>query len=296
MPGAHGPELPLSQLSKRRAAFADHALHLGTNGRKADAFGFYEQLTPDDMPFQHGTGTDGQLSSHVRRHRNLVLACDSGSTCHALWRVMRGLWARKSRSEAAGRSARDLLRSVIDGQAKERALVAERRRSLEAERADLDQRIQPWCEAFEAGGNLAELGVDRLRGAPGPRAAVDRGDRAKIALRRGPSAGNGVSETLRADSRGGVAAVASECIFRRMPRMQVYLPDDLYRLVKKGRLPASELLQDAVRAEVRRRALLEETEKYLAELAAEVGQPGTRQRSRAKAIVAQVAQRRRKAS
>jgi hypothetical protein len=40
--------------------------------------------------------------------------------------------------------------------------------------------------------------------------------------------------------------------------MQVYLPDDLYDLVKKRRLPASELLQDAVRAEVRRRQLLEE--------------------------------------
>ena len=34
--------------------------------------------------------------------------------------------------------------------------------------------------------------------------------------------------------------------------MQVYLPDELYRLVKKRRLPASELLQSAVRAEVRR--------------------------------------------
>ena len=76
--------------------------------------------------------------------------------------------------------------------------------------------------------------------------------------------------------------------------MQVYLPDDLYKLVKKGRLPASELLQKAVRAEVRRRELLRETEKYLAELAAEVGQPSPRQRSRARAIAAQVGQRRRR--
>lgn len=29
----------------------------------------------------------------------------------------------------------------------------------------------------------------------------------------------------------------------------MYLPDELYALVKKRRLPASELLQDAVRAE-----------------------------------------------
>ena len=41
-----------------------------------------------------------------------------------------------------------------------------------------------------------------------------------------------------------------------MPRMQVYLPDELYNLVKKRRLPASELLQKAVRAELRRRDLL----------------------------------------
>ena len=79
--------------------------------------------------------------------------------------------------------------------------------------------------------------------------------------------------------------------------MQVYLPDDLYKLVKKGKLPASELLQSAVRAEVRRRVLLAETEKYLGELAAEVGQPSARQRSQAKAIVTQIVQRgRRKAS
>jgi hypothetical protein len=31
--------------------------------------------------------------------------------------------------------------------------------------------------------------------------------------------------------------------------MQVYLPDDLYKHVKTGHLPASELLQQAVRAD-----------------------------------------------
>ena len=81
-----------------------------------------------------------------------------------------------------------------------------------------------------------------------------------------------------------------------MPRMQVYLPDDLYKLVKARRLPASELLQVAVRAEVRRLELLAETDKYLAELASHVGKPTARQRARASAIVQQVASgRRRKA-
>lgn len=73
-----------------------------------------------------------------------------------------------------------------------------------------------------------------------------------------------------------------------MPRMQVYLPDDLYKAVKKGRLPASELLQDAVRAEVRRRELMREADRYLAELEAEVGAPSPRQRARATAVVSRI--------
>lgn len=53
--------------------------------------------------------------------------------------------------------------------------------------------------------------------------------------------------------------------------MQVYLSDDLYEQVKTRHLPASELLQDAVRAEVRRQDLLGETDTYLARLLGEVG-------------------------
>lgn len=69
-----------------------------------------------------------------------------------------------------------------------------------------------------------------------------------------------------------------------MPRMQVYLPDELYEAVKTRGLPASELLQEAVRAELRRRALLEETDAYLAELFAEVGEPSAEDHARAEAI------------
>lgn len=78
----------------------------------------------------------------------------------------------------------------------------------------------------------------------------------------------------------------------RMPRMQVYLPADLYKLVKKGRLPASELLQGAVRAEVRRRELLREADRYVAELTAEVGEPSARQRARASAVAQRIVERR----
>ena len=76
-----------------------------------------------------------------------------------------------------------------------------------------------------------------------------------------------------------------------MPRMQVYLPDDLYRLVKKRRLPASELLQSAVRAEVRRRDLLLETDRFTTALVAEVGEPAAAERSRAKAVAQRIARR-----
>lgn len=66
-----------------------------------------------------------------------------------------------------------------------------------------------------------------------------------------------------------------------MPRMQVYLPDDLHRLVKERGLPASELLQEAVRAEVRRLDLLAATADHRAALVAEVGEPGRAERDRA---------------
>ena len=76
--------------------------------------------------------------------------------------------------------------------------------------------------------------------------------------------------------------------------MQVYLPDELYELVKARRLPASELLQDAVRAEVRRLELLAEADKYLAGLVAQVGKPTARQRARARAVAQQIVGRTRR--
>jgi len=78
---------------------------------------------------------------------------------------------------------------------------------------------------------------------------------------------------------------------RRMPRMQVYLPDDLYAEVKEQGLPASELLQQAVRSEVRRRALLEETDRYVEELVAEVGEPSARDLAVAEELVARLKRR-----
>jgi hypothetical protein len=74
-----------------------------------------------------------------------------------------------------------------------------------------------------------------------------------------------------------------------MARMQVYLPDDLYKLVKDRGLPASELLQKAVRAELRRLELLAETDRYVADLVTEVGPPTEAQRTQAAAVARRLA-------
>jgi len=73
--------------------------------------------------------------------------------------------------------------------------------------------------------------------------------------------------------------------------MQVYLPDELYKAVKKRRLAASELLQNAVRAEVRRLEIMAEGDKYFAELEAEVGRGTAQQRARAVALARRIAAR-----
>jgi len=79
-----------------------------------------------------------------------------------------------------------------------------------------------------------------------------------------------------------------------MPRMQVYLPDELYDLVKTRRLPASELLQGAVRAELRRLDLLEEGDRYLRDLVSQVGEPRATERARAHVVAGRVATRARR--
>ena len=70
-----------------------------------------------------------------------------------------------------------------------------------------------------------------------------------------------------------------------MPRLQVYLPDDLHRQVKERGLPASELLQIAVRAMVERVEALEALDSYITELEAELGPTSSQQSNRADAIV-----------
>lgn len=73
--------------------------------------------------------------------------------------------------------------------------------------------------------------------------------------------------------------------------MQVYLPDELYASVKKHRLPASELLQRAVRAELFRLELLGESDRYVERLSSQVGEPSPRERAKARAVAARIARR-----
>lgn len=73
-----------------------------------------------------------------------------------------------------------------------------------------------------------------------------------------------------------------------MPRLHVYLPDDLYQIVKERQLPASRLLQEAVRAERHRQAVLEETDRYIAEIIQEVGEPSAEDWAQAEALVRRI--------
>jgi len=98
----------------------------------------------------------------------------------------------------------------------------------------------------------------------------------------------------RAKGRAALTPRREVCINRRMPRMQVYLPDDLYDIVKARRLPASELLQIAVRAELRRLELLEEGDRYLGELVSQVGEPSAAERARAGALAGRIVRRARR--
>lgn len=66
--------------------------------------------------------------------------------------------------------------------------------------------------------------------------------------------------------------------------MQVYLPEELYHAVKERGLPASDLLQKAVRAELRRQDLLAETDRYVEELVAKVGSPTAASTAKAEAL------------
>lgn len=78
--------------------------------------------------------------------------------------------------------------------------------------------------------------------------------------------------------------------------MQVYLPDELYDEVKQRGISPSELLQQAVRAELRRTALQEATDRYVTELIDEVGEPSEAAAAKAESIARRLDAHRRAAA
>lgn len=69
----------------------------------------------------------------------------------------------------------------------------------------------------------------------------------------------------------------------------MYLPDDLYALLKEGGMSASQLLQGAVREEARRQELCSALDAYLAEMDALYDPPSEEERAAAEAWAAEVA-------
>lgn len=69
---------------------------------------------------------------------------------------------------------RALLRDLIGSEAGLRRRLTKQTQELAARRADLDQRIARWCDAFESGAGIAELGPERLRALRQEREEVER--------------------------------------------------------------------------------------------------------------------------
>lgn len=75
---------------------------------------------------------------------------------------------------------------------------------------------------------------------------------------------------------------------RRMPRIQVDVPDELYQELKRRDLPASEIFQKAVALELDRHRALDAMDDHLSELLSEVGAPTPDEVEWARAVVARI--------
>ncbi len=74
----------------------------------------------------------------------------------------------------------------------------------------------------------------------------------------------------------------------RMPRVHVYLPDDLYSAMRDREWSPSKMLQDALRTELRREELVAEMQRYVDELTEEIGEPTAEAMRYAESIVQKV--------
>lgn len=73
-----------------------------------------------------------------------------------------------------------------------------------------------------------------------------------------------------------------------MPRVHVYLTDDLYQFVKEHQLSASELLQEAIRTEIYQQDLREEMERRINESIGEIPEPSAEAWARVQALSSRI--------
>ncbi|MFF1816057.1 hypothetical protein ACFVWG_02085 [Kribbella sp. NPDC058245] len=70
--------------------------------------------------------------------------------------------------------------------------------------------------------------------------------------------------------------------------MQIYLPDDLYTEVKSRKLLASELLQNAIRAEIDREDKIMAMARFVEDSIREFGEPSDEALAKAEELVARI--------
>ena len=73
-----------------------------------------------------------------------------------------------------------------------------------------------------------------------------------------------------------------------MPSVQVHVSAELYEQMKARQIDPSELFVRELRMEIRRHELCDETDRYLAELREEVGEPTAEERAAAKGLAREI--------
>lgn len=125
------------------------------------------------------SGKRNRAGAATHRYYNCRTACRAGREACRGFRVRTDVLDHAVLSHLGDElfteeRCRNMLQDVISSESEVRQRLAEHRRGLQARQTDLDARIARWCQAFEQGGDLAALGVDRLRALREEREDVER--------------------------------------------------------------------------------------------------------------------------